>query len=423
LVDCERIYYEMSYLQTKRPREDAIKYKYVQIPAGLKSIVEGFDKLLQRCPELEREITNATVVLNQACSLVSCRLAMIALYQELAIHATNTNPDYDHIHKREEQLLYKYSTQIKHPWLSKLKHSMAGEVKVLKSLWKAQAHLSRYEVKDTMLWLTISREKLTEWARRVGGVSSKDAAVQGQMQTLKQIRKRLAEAKRPPLPHFTFWAEAFLMALTCKASFYFYQLFQQQALEMGADFNARLERLEMNYHAHISRLMQRAGASFHLLVDYTGRAAQTKGYECLDLSVPPRIVQGLAAWPAILTIPTGPAPLEHWPNLISLLFDHKERLQTAQDTSVFTEEVDGEARQSADGGVLEDSGKSLFSYLVNRIESRVYMVVIQEGRVSKKQDGQLLLTELTNVTHRLRLSSVFGLLRPSAISTRMPFTK
>ena len=66
---------------------------------------------------------------------------------------------------------------------------------------------------------------------------------------------------------------------------------------------------------------------------------QAEGYECRDNFSVPVVAQGLRAWPAVLTVPTGPAPLEHWPNIISILFDNKERLISALETTSFTEEV------------------------------------------------------------------------------------
>lgn len=189
LVDCERIYYDMSYLQHKTPREDAIKYMYLQVPTGLKSIVEGFGKLV-RSP-VEPNIKSASAALLQVCALVQCRMNMIALYQQLANHGA---PDYDLLHNSTEKILHKYSPQLTHPWLTKLKHNMTNEVKVLKSLWKTQAHLARYQYKDTMLWLTICREKLSEWQRRF------HRAIRSTTGSISQQSKR-KEDRRPPSVH------------------------------------------------------------------------------------------------------------------------------------------------------------------------------------------------------------------------------
>jgi len=75
---------------------------------------------------VEAEFASASAVLVQLCSLVNCRLTMIALYQSLTTRSAP--PDFDSLHTDTEQILSKYSPQLMHPWLGKLKHTMTNEV-------------------------------------------------------------------------------------------------------------------------------------------------------------------------------------------------------------------------------------------------------------------------------------------------------
>jgi len=59
-------------------------------------------------------------------------------------------------------------------------------VKILKSLWKTQGHLARYQFKDTMLWLTICREKLCEFMKKFLGIPKAQIIT-----SVKQLKKRI----------------------------------------------------------------------------------------------------------------------------------------------------------------------------------------------------------------------------------------
>ena len=77
-------------------------------------------------------------------------------------------------------------------------------------------------------------------------------------------------------------------------------------------------------------------------------------------------------------------------------------------------QVEGETPKFPSGPdeSLDETSMASFSYLINRIESRVYMVVVCENSTAKRNHNAFLATELTGLTQKLRLIPVFALLRP-----------
>jgi hypothetical protein len=53
---------------------------YAQVSVGLKKIMAAFQKLLQKFPQYETELAQATELLKQVRQIIQCRLTMIPLY-------------------------------------------------------------------------------------------------------------------------------------------------------------------------------------------------------------------------------------------------------------------------------------------------------------------------------------------------------
>jgi len=439
MVNCESIYHDMSYLQHKRLREDAIKYMYTQVPPGLQKIIDAF-RGLAHLNEHASDVRNAIIALTQVQhELVPCRLDLINLYQELA-NLAKGNMEFAALHTRIETFHGTYRDEMNHPWLAKLKFNVMLEIKILNSLCNTQAHLQRHRFKDTMLWLTICRAKLTEWVRRFD-LSDPNATNASPLPIFRRSNRPIDHRK--VIPQFTYWASTWVAALVAKASFYFHNLISELSVGAGhgAQSAAKLATLgSPNHLANLTSLVQRTEAHrCYIILDCTDRPSPLKGYQCHAPFATGAVAQGFASWPALLSIPSGPPDITHWPSIVSLLIDKKEILGPQGLTFCFNEIFEQPESEEEAMEPLKEKGKEKrggkgekkikpvakgpppkrnMMFMVNRVESRVFLVVLYKEYASrprkKKTSESALAAEINAIVREIRCIPVFADLRPKS---------
>ncbi|XP_049848445.1 KICSTOR subunit 2-like [Schistocerca gregaria] len=117
--------------------------------------------------------------------------------------------------------------------------------------------------------------------------------------------------------------------------------------------------------------------------------------QCLNVSLilePPlnETAQGMHSWPAIYTYPQMQAPVQHWPNIISLLQDQCHYIYDS-----YSPETDNNSAGNVSNGVhtlyYYDSLVQITYYLTH-IQERVVLSILY---ANKKEQGDLLTKQFT----------------------------
>jgi KICSTOR complex C12orf66 like len=114
------------------------------------------------------------------------------------------------------------------------------------------------------------------------------------------------------------------------------------------------------------------------------------GYVCPDPNHPFEQPVGLKSWPAVFHWPESKIPIEHWPNLVSIIMDRLEFLQQQRGIYHYSEVPD-----------KKDKGPCC-TYYVCCIEPRMYLAAIYD-KIKKKTDDTIT-TFVQSLTHGLRLN-------------------
>jgi len=196
------------------------------------------------------------------------------------------------------------------------------------------------------------------------------------------------------------WLTKLHMVLHSKLTFYFFPILQRSELSNSDDIKNWSTKLEINYQSLVVDFCQKAGA-YHVSVIFDEAGSQQPeppppnstlvnvGYDFSGEPIEKKM--GLASWPSIVSYPSG-QPLEHWPNVISLIMDNPDHLNKYKEP-LFCLDTHVNA-----------------SYFLSKIDPRMWLVVIYN---KKKNKNDLLTQEFMYImTTNLRNWKIFSLLKP-----------
>eukprot|EP01127_Copromyxa_protea_P019080 TRINITY_DN6113_c0_g1_i1.p1 TRINITY_DN6113_c0_g1~~TRINITY_DN6113_c0_g1_i1.p1 ORF type:complete len:105 (+),score=14.74 TRINITY_DN6113_c0_g1_i1:200-514(+) len=101
---------------------------------------------------------------------------------------------------------------------------------------------------------------------------------------------------------------------------------------------------------------------------------------------------GLASWPAIMSLPQPQPPLEHWPNVISLIMGNPDHLSKYKEPLYCYDEL------------------VTSTYFFTMVEPSITMVVIYQKK--KAKNDQLTQEFMYIMSTNLRNWKIFSLLKP-----------
>jgi len=373
LATSESIYYSLAYLESRWIGKDHLTNMYRQVFADLTNAL----KIFKTFATPEDELSFFTTLIVQTGLLVGLRKELVSLYRNMA--TSRGNPDYKELVTTLSNIRKQISLGIAHPFLETVKNNFFVEVGTLYKLLLAQGELSNYNLKDSVVLLYKAKNDLDEWKNCIGDKSESSFTKTG----------------------IIGWLSKLHAVLHSKMTFYFYPILSKSEIAKGDDIKNWTTKLEINYFALISDFVQKAQCYHVSLIFDEAGCQQTEpvasnsttvnfGYDCSKPLNPTK--SGLASWPAIVSYPQESGPLEHWPNVVSLIMDNPEQLNKYKEP-LFCFDAHAHA-----------------SYFFSKIDPRVWLVVIYN---KKKNKNDVFTQEFMYImTTNLRNWKIFSLLKP-----------
>eukprot|EP01111_Echinosteliopsis_oligospora_P014264 TRINITY_DN5340_c0_g1_i1.p1 TRINITY_DN5340_c0_g1~~TRINITY_DN5340_c0_g1_i1.p1 ORF type:complete len:461 (-),score=71.49 TRINITY_DN5340_c0_g1_i1:10-1392(-) len=379
LCICEGYYYKLVWLETSKNRIDEL---YAQIHTDLKVLLQknafsptdSYNNMNAFNPVIAHgskgslsvgskgNIAIGAIVSNeeasfyisliqQICTVINVRLEMITVYSMFVAYISNP-ADYVEISKILNRVLDSFRDKITHHLLYQIKNNIMSEISILKCLVAAQIALSTVSFKDCILLLSQCRLELDGWRDQIRQL---------------QPDQKTQQSKYIHAIHQ--WLTLFLATLTAKATFYFYPILKKKEEDITSNPNAGRElasRLDPDYISVIDSFTQRTQLSnISLIYESKGGSYCATGYSCVSNEP----LTGLGSWPCIFSYPKENAPLQHWPNIISIISANYAKLDQQKEPYVY----------------FYDS-KITTTYFISRMEPQITMVLIYEIDRKKPTD-------------------------------------
>jgi len=383
-VTCEATYYKLSYLHSTKVK---ISETYSQVLVELKALISksAFEKIGHMpTPGDDTDHSFYYTLIQQVCMLIHIRLEMVKVYFSFVTSLHNEGPlNYDSIVNALNAFLEQTKDKIAHPLLQHMKQNTLYEITVLKLILSVQIALSHMNYKDTIVVLYQVSLDLDAWRE----VNMKLSMDQKNAQSINSPKHYVNGIHQ--------WLGMFLSALVAKMSLYFYPVLKKTELETCGNCNFMSpkelgSKLDPDYLSVVDNFVQRTTAlNFSLVFECKGTTYNRNGYSCnKEDDAPPT---GLNSWPAIFSYPKDSPPLQHWPNIISIIMDHYQALDQFREPYLS----------------FFDS-KLQHTYFISRVEPQITMVIIY---VDKKKHNDVSIWDFVSAMLRaLRNRDVFGLL-------------
>ncbi|DBA01214.1 TPA: hypothetical protein N0F65_002349 [Lagenidium giganteum] len=110
---------------------------------------------------------------------------------------------------------------------------------------------------------------------------------------------------------------------------------------------------------------------------------------------------GLRSWPAIFCYPHSEPPIQHWPNLISLIMDNRQAIQASHPVLIFVWWC-----KYLMGSFSHVERRMKTAYYITQIDRAVSLVLVLEGK--RRPSEKVTLDFMQTLTDNLQHTSVFG---------------
>lgn len=255
------------------------------------------------------------------------------------------------------------------------------EVDVLAQLLRCQAQISEWHFLPSLLNLHGAHGKLQAWAH----------VFERQRETRKHLFGGQSQKAVQP-PHLYMWLQRLQGALLAKFSFYFHEALSRQA--PPSEMKALTARTSPDYFGKISAFVRKHDATnVSLVFDNRGMESfQGHGYHHPHSYR--EAPKGVDQFPAVVSVPGGERPLNHWPNVIMIMSDRANELNTLDKVTYF----------------YDDKVQS--TYFMTRPEPHFTLVVIFDGKKAEKDSH--IVGFLHEISGSLRNSKPFSTLKPGS---------
>ncbi|KAE9015351.1 hypothetical protein PF011_g7651 [Phytophthora fragariae] len=294
-------------------------------------------------------------LLEQGAEFFSLRVPMIQIYRGLAL--STGSRDYHSILKRLETLLLRFNT-FDHPLLEALKQSAIEELKDRLSIARA---LALYQnAAGNFISSTDGCSAVKSKSRRWKQNSWSSNALYTRTDQEKQDDKDEQEAKQ----------KAIASTGSADTSGRSSRTHSPASSRGGGASPAHGRRRSLDQQSNYALFM---------------RVGREENEEQNDFSE----LWGLRSWPAVFCYPEGSSlPLDHWPNIVSLIMDNRSSLDSVR--PVF---MHAERRQKT-------------TYHISRVDEAMYLVLLAEG--VKKSNEKVAQDFMQTVTENLQHSGAFA---------------
>ncbi|KAK3544588.1 hypothetical protein QTP86_017648 [Hemibagrus guttatus] len=385
LAAAEKAYHNMTFLGQKLggqsffSRKDSIRTIYTSLQNELKKVVSmGRPAQSGSTPYLEELLSHLS---EQLCHFTQARMELADLYEKMHCLGSQKTVNSEDLVSTLESILHKYSSRFHHPILSRLESSFQVEVDVLAQLLRCQAQISEWHFLPSLLNLHGAHAKLQAWAH----------VFERQRETRKHLFGGQSQKAVQP-PHLYSWLQRLQAALLAKFSFYFHEALSRQA--PPSEMKALTARSSFDYFGKISAFVRKHDATnISLVFDNRGMESfQGHGYHHPHSYR--EAPKGVDQFPAVVSVPGGERPLNHWPNVIMIMSDRANELNTLDKVTYF----------------YDDKVQS--TYFMTRPEPHFTIVVIFDGKKAEKDSH--IVGFLHEISGSLRNSKPFSTLKPGS---------
>jgi len=250
------------------------------------------------------------------------RFELINIYGELSKANCNT---YSTILDHVKVLEWDNSQSIYFPSLS---IGIIKEISIIRNLLLAQLSLISYNFKNSVLYTYLAKNDLNQWINNLQTqIKHKYIIQQQDTQTLETGKAELE------IPNNQKWLKEFLSYTLAKINVYFNIILSKKSSEMLHQINIKTDPDPLNM---IKNFVSKNNNILNISFIYSSLSKNTSirpdgGYSCIS-TVP---LTGIHSYPAIFSFPNEP-PLNHWPNIISIIQSKQKHHQYSQTDSTST---------------------------------------------------------------------------------------
>jgi len=247
------------------------------------------------------------------------RFELINIYGDLSKANCNTySTILDHI----KVLEWDNSQSIYFPSLS---IGIIKEISIIKNLLLAQLSLISYNFKNSVLYTYLAKNDLNQWISNLQSqIKHKYIIQQHETQTLETGKTEL------DIPNNQKWLKKFLSYTLAKINVYFNIILSKKSSEILHQINLKTDPDPLNM---IKNFVSKNNNILNISFIYSSLSKNASirpdgGYSCIS-TVP---LTGIHSYPAIFSFPNEP-PLNHWPNIISIIQSKQKHHQCSQTDS------------------------------------------------------------------------------------------
>ena len=380
LANTEKSYFAMAFIQ-KGIFNKTLKSVYLALTNDLSNLITS--ALSPRGTE-----ALALELCKQINQFAQARLKMIDFYEYFIKckwgHVFNTKEIIEEIHV----VINMFTKAFHHPVLDPVKTSFNFETEILSTLLYTELRLGEWEFLESLLTLRECQSKLHAWRLLSPSSSVKEQLLASF--TYKSFFTRSSKKQQIDTPALYQWLQLFHLHILSKFSFYFYTTLNSQAA--SPDLKGSLSKNSIDYVAKLMSFQRKTDAhSVSLVLDASSKDKVFKGhgYHMDNTLIDPPT--GINSYPSVVSIPENISK-EHWPNIISMLTDRINDLNTT-DRIAF----------------LHDSRLEC-SYFVIKVDVRMTLVVVY--KIKKKEKDSYIQNFLLEMRTNLSHDKLFQMVRP-----------
>ncbi|XP_073251266.1 KICSTOR subunit 2-like isoform X1 [Porites lutea] len=380
LALAEKAYFSLPFIAKKFFRKDSVRDSFKTLITELKKIEETSHTASSTGSPVEGSLL--AELCRHLSQFAQARQELIDFYEAMATMSSSANVNCFDLSNMIDELCRRHNKGFHHPILDSLKSCFSFEVDILSNLLKAQCEMAEWKFLPSLLHLHESNVKLSSWCQILPPVELSASL------TLKKSLFGSTQKKHIEAPFLYQWLGKLQDALVSKFTLYFYTILARQTAPV--DMKSLTSRASVDYVGRIAAFIRRSDAyNVSMLLDtHNLDLYQGHGYHLpQDVKEKPF---GLGAFPAIFSFP-GEQPVEHWPNIVSIILDKVQELNSL-DKIVYFFDIRVQS-----------------TYFLTRVDPRTTFVVIFNSKRSEKDS--YVTSFLGETATLLRNSKIFAMLK------------
>ena len=373
----EKGYFMMLFVERRLLRRETIKPLYLALLSDLKKqiAVEGsLENNLHGIEAISFDLSK------QLIQFIRARICMIEFYELLVKSSCSHGKDKKSISKSILDIVTEFNKEFHHPILDPLKTSFTSEADVVHNLMRLEIQLAEWDFFESFLLLRECQSKLNSWI-----------AISPTLDPREQLfsSKGFFRKKNIEVPFLYEWLYRFYDHLISKFAFYFCTTLSTHIPPL--EMKTLLSRISIDFISKLSAFQKKSdAASVSLVLESSKKASNFSGHGYHLSSTIRSQPTGMNSYPSVVNIPDV-SPIEHWPNIISIINDHSIELSVTDKIVYFYD------------------SKLASSYFLIKVDLFMTIVVIYSTK--KKERDSYITSTLIEIRSQLDLDKLYLMLK------------